>query len=213
MVFCLACCTVCVIISPFSFFSLSQSARHSFLSPSIITLPCFFPATATRWRITPPLFCFNSPPPLLCAPSSRSPPPTPLSVFLSLFLSLSVMAYQDGFYGAADLYVSIPLSSPLSHSSPMFSTLLPVGFSSVKRQRPNPLESCIFGVFWFITSRHHFLPKPPKICPLSHCTQSTVFHVRRFFSNPDKWIKSPFSRLTVMPAHQWTPLGFASLHL
>lgn len=177
MVFCLACCTVCVIISPFSFFSLSQSARHSFLSPSIITLPCFFPATATRWRITPPLFCFNSPPPLLSAPSSRSPPPPPLSVFLSLFLSLSVMAYQDGFYGAADLYVSIPLSSPLSHSSPMFSTLLPVGFSSVKRQRPNPLESCILG--YFDSSRQGVIScqSPLKYvhCPTARKVRSSMY--------------------------------------
>lgn len=49
--------------------------------------------------------------------------------FLSLSLSLSVMAYQDGFYSAADLYVSIPLSSLLPHSSPTFPPpLLPVGF-------------------------------------------------------------------------------------
>lgn len=97
---------------------------------------------------------------------------------LSVSLSLSVMAYQDGFYGAADLYVSIPLSSPLSHSSPMFSTLLPVGFSSVKWQRPNPLESCIFGYF---DSSHYGViscQSPPKTCPLSRCTQSKVFDVQ-----------------------------------
>lgn len=39
-----------------------------------------------------------------------------------LLLSLSVM-YQEGFYGAADLYVSIPLSSALSFSP--FPSLLP----------------------------------------------------------------------------------------
>lgn len=115
MVFCFACCTVCNNLTLFSF-SLSHSVRHFFShsSPSIIT-HLLFPAIPTWWRNTPS-FWFDSPPPLLCL----------LFLFSSLLLSrfslpLSVMAYQDGFYGAADLYVSIPLSSLLPRSWSTFS--------------------------------------------------------------------------------------------
>lgn len=38
------------------------------------------------------------------------------------------MAYQDGFYGAADLYVSIPALTPTASLLTYISLLLPVGF-------------------------------------------------------------------------------------
>lgn len=44
------------------------------------------------------------------------------------------MAYQDGFYGAADLYVSIYLRSLRPPRFP----LLPVGFQCEMTEGPNP---------------------------------------------------------------------------
>lgn len=182
VVFCPACCTVCnnlTLLFLLSFticsalFPLSLNHHSSVYSPQwphggASHRPCSVSTLHHHSSVLPPLALL-----LLLFLSS-------LSFCLSLSLSLSVMAYQDGFYGAADLYVSIPLSSPLSHSSPMFSTLLPVGFSSVKRQRPNPLESRILGCF--DSSRQGFIscqspPHPPKYvpCPTAHKVWSSTY--------------------------------------
>lgn len=135
----------CVIISPFFLFSLSQSVLHRFLtSLSLNRHSCLsFSAMPTWWRITPSfcLFvCFYILPPLLC---------TPFFFFFSSFLvslSLSVMAYQDGFYGAADLYVSIRLSPLLPHSSLCFPPSCLWDFKC-ETARTKPIETCTFGCF------------------------------------------------------------------
>lgn len=109
----------CVIISPFFLFSLSQSVWHHFLasllpSPSLLFVVFCNAHMVAHHTIFFVCLFFDIPPPLLC--------PLSFSSFLSFLVSLSVMAYQDGFYGAADLYVSIPLSPLLPHRSPTFSS-------------------------------------------------------------------------------------------
>lgn len=56
------------------------------------------------------------------------------------------MAYQDGFYSAADLYVSIPLSPLLPHSSPTFSPSCLWVFKC-DMARTKPIEMCTFRCF------------------------------------------------------------------
>lgn len=140
VVFCLACCTVCNNLTLLSLLSFTIClALFSHLSLSLSQLSLLFVIFCNAHMVahhTILWFCFDSTPPLLSTSS--------FSCLLSLSLSrspslyLSVMAYQDGFYGAADLYVSIPLSFLLPHCSPTFPPTVACGFSSVKRQRPNP---------------------------------------------------------------------------
>lgn len=62
--------------------------------------------------------------------------------------SLSVMAYQDGFYGAADLYVSTPASPPLPPSSPTFPLpLVALWVFKCEMARIKPVETCTFECF------------------------------------------------------------------
>lgn len=135
----------CVIISPFFLFSLSQSGTiFPPLSPSIVTLVYLFIFYNAHMVAHHTIF-FSS----IFHHHSSVPSPLPSVLLSSLVsLSLSVMAYQDGFYGAADLYVSIPLSSTASLLTYIF-FLLPVWFSSVKQFGPNP-ETCTFGCFNFL---------------------------------------------------------------
>lgn len=132
----------CVIISPSFLFSLSQPVWHFFphIFFSIVALICCFtqrPHGGASHLFF--FFCFIS---LIFHHRSSV-----LSPFLPLLsVSLSVMAYQDGFYGAADLYVSIYISTLLPHSC-----FPPVacGFSSVKWQRTNPQRCLLFKCLHF----------------------------------------------------------------
>lgn len=65
------------------------------------------------------------------------------------------MAYQDGFYGAADLYVSTPASPPLPPSSPTFPLPLValLGFQ-VWNGTDQTRRDVYFWVFWLITAWH-----------------------------------------------------------
>lgn len=97
VVFYLACCT-CVYINHPPLFSLLSAPPHNlYFLPLLNHHPSllFYPSLF--------FLSFLSSPPLL-------------------LLSLSVM-YQEGFYGAADLYVSIPLSPALSLSFSPFPSL------------------------------------------------------------------------------------------
>lgn len=131
VVFYLACCTVCNNITLFSLFSfticlaLFSTTPFPLLSLLFVVL-CNGHTVAHHTNF---LFFFI----LFLTFHHRSSVLSPFLPFLSV--SLSVMAYQDGFYGAADLYVSIYISTLLPHSC-----FPPVacGFSSVKWQRTNP---------------------------------------------------------------------------
>lgn len=131
----------CVIISPFFLFSLSQSVWHRFLTslPQSSLLFVVFCNAHMVAHHTIFLFVFFSDflPPLLYTLSFS---------FLLSSLSLSVMAYQDGFYGAADLYVSIPLSPLRPHSSPTFSPSCLWVFKC-EMALIKPIETCTFGCF------------------------------------------------------------------
>lgn len=125
VVFCLACCTVCNNLTLFSLLSFT-TIWHSPPPPTsfFVLSSLFLSCSAQRPHGgASHLFCF-----VFSSVSwtfhHRS---SVLSPFLPpLSVSLSVMAYQDGFYGAADLYVSIYIS-PLYCLTPVFPLLL-VGF-------------------------------------------------------------------------------------
>lgn len=149
--FCPACCTVCNNLTLLSLFSLSQSVWHRFpiFPPSIVTLLCCFlhcPHGGASHHFFP--FCF-----VLFVLTSHH-----RSFFYSLSVlppfsciicfSLSVMAYQDGFYGAADLYVSTPASPPLPPSSPTFPLpLVALWVFKCEMARIKPVETCTFECF------------------------------------------------------------------
>lgn len=123
VVFCLACCTVCNNLTLFSLLSFT-TIWHSPPPPPHLFCPlvAFLCCSAQRPHGgASHLFCFAFLPLTFHHRSSVLSPFLPL-----LSVSLSVMAYQDGFYGAADLYVSISIS-PLYCLTPV-SPLLPVGF-------------------------------------------------------------------------------------
>lgn len=149
VVFCLACCTVCNNLTLFSL--LSFTICLALFSPHLFLYCCsylLFYATATRWRITPLflLFCFVSLTFHHCS--------SLLSPFLPLLsVSLSVMAYQDGFYGAADLYVSIYLYST---ASLLFSPCCLWVFK-YEMAKNKPIEMFTFQMFAFSTFRHLLL--------------------------------------------------------
>lgn len=137
----------CVIISPFFLFSLSQSGTvFPPLSPSIVTLFFNFFLQCPHGGASHP-FCFSTFHHRSSVPSSS---PFFLSFLsrlsLSVSLSLSVMAYQDGFYGAADLYVSIALSPLLPRCSPTFSSSCSLVFKC-ETAWAKPRETCTFGCF------------------------------------------------------------------
>lgn len=125
----------CVIISPFFLFSLSHILFGTIFSPHpsfFLQLCLLFSALSTRWRTTPFYFIFLffiSPPHFVCLCPSTTALLCPLA-FPSpavACLPLSVMAYQEGFYSAADLYVSMPVSSTASLVTDHF-FLLSLGF-------------------------------------------------------------------------------------
>lgn len=129
----------CVIISPFFLFSLSLTF---FLAPFSHLTPPFPSNSVYCFRLCPHggaphhfiLFyfiyiLFYSPPHFVCLCPSATAPLCPLA-FPSpavACLPLSVMAYQEGFYSAADLYVSMPVSSTASLVTDHF-FLLSLGF-------------------------------------------------------------------------------------
>lgn len=176
MVFCPACCTVCnnltlsfsflsftICSAPSSHLPLSFSPFLSLSLPQIVTLVCCF-LQCPHGGASHHFFVLfglstTAPPPLSFLPSflSFSFPPSSL-----VSLSLSVMAYQDGFYGAADLYVSIPLSLLYClTSSPTFPRPLPPFlaslwvFSKCEATKTKPVETCTSGCFYFVFWTHH----------------------------------------------------------
>lgn len=137
VVFCLACCTVCNNLTLFSLLSFTIClAPFSHLSPSTVTFVFCNAHMVAHHTI---YFVLDIPPPLLCVLSS------PFLSLLSL-LSLSVMAYQDGFYSAADLYVSIP---PLSSTFSLLPTFL-LCLSAFKCDTAwnKPIELCTYGCLY-----------------------------------------------------------------
>lgn len=141
VVFFLACCTVCNILTLLSLFSFTiclapfshlflQSSLFSFCNAHMVAHHTFF--FVFVWSF-PPSFLW-----ILFSP-------------FSFLMSLSVMAYQDGFYGAADLYVSMPLSL-LPHITPPYVSPSACGFSSVRCHRPNPWRCVLLSVLAFFFS-------------------------------------------------------------
>lgn len=132
----------CVIISPFFLFSPPQSACHSFSlllnhHPVLPSRPV--PSMPTWGRTTPLVFFF----PHSLPPNSSLLPPLFLSLPFCLYTS--VMAYQDGFYGAADLYVSMRLTPPLSHPSAVSFHAVACGFfPKCETAKTKPIESGYF---------------------------------------------------------------------
>lgn len=109
MVFYLACCTVC---NNLTLLSLLSVTHHLFGTVFLLLFVVFCNGHTVAHHTL--LFSFFH------HHSSVLP-------FSSLSLSLSVMAYQDGFYSAADLYVSITLFCSTASLLTYIFPLLPVG--------------------------------------------------------------------------------------
>lgn len=140
--------TICLALSSHLLLSAVLSNAHTVAHYTLFFFfSFFFPPTI--------FFLFENPP---AAPRTSPPffsfllffsPFLPLPLPLRPLLSLSVMAYQDGFYSAADLYVSMPpcaLSAvSLPHSTvPPLPPALPVDFKSVKQHRQKPTSRRVF---------------------------------------------------------------------
>lgn len=138
----------CVIISPFFLFSLSQSVWHCFSHLSLPQSSPSFVVPCNAHMVAHHTISFVD--------FSAIDPLSSLFFFFSFpfsSLSLSVMAYQDGFYGAADLYVSITLSPLLPHSSPTFSPSCLWVFKC-EMAKTKPVETCTFGCFFYLSQTH-----------------------------------------------------------
>ncbi len=146
MVFCLACCTECNNLTLLSLLSFTI-----FLAPFLTSLPplslLFVLLCNAHMVAHHTIFLFRFPSTFhhssLCPCLSSFPFSSPSS--------LSVMAYQDGFYGAADLYVSIPRSPLLRHSSPTFSPSC-LWVVKCETAKTKPIEMCTFGCLNSFTS-------------------------------------------------------------
>lgn len=166
-----------VIISLSFLFYLSQSVWHFFphIFSSIVTLfvvLCCGHTVAHHiyffclFRFVP--FTFHYHYSVLC-------PFLPL-----LSVSLSVMAYQDGFYGAADLYVSIYLNST---ASLLFSPCCLWVFKC-KMAKNKPIEMFTFQVFAFSTFGHLLLTLMKAFIPFKDAKFECMWCANGPFCNP-----------------------------
>lgn len=174
----------CAIISPVFLLSLSFTICLPLFSsppPFPNCHPCLlFSALPTWWRNHPFLFSFF-----------WHPSTAPVYFFLSfppfvVCLPLSVMAYQEGFYGAADLYVSMPESPPVPHLSPPPPPTFTCGLSTVNAARIKPIEA------WTV---RHF--------------DSQLFHITIFHKKPIITLNATISMLEGLKKIDPTPVFVA----